>query len=417
MHFVWKHKLFNARQLMTTNGDPIVIQNSGIHNDSSGPDFHEARVTIGDTQWAGSIEIHVKSSDWMLHGHTGDKAYNNVILHVVYVHDVEVENHNGEQFPTLELDGLISAHVLRNFHLLRTSKQKIPCSSSLHEVSKIHWSSWLNRLLVQRLERKTEDAALIYKQSEHNWMQTFFAMIAAYLGQNHNKLPMLELARKAPINLLLKYVHDPLILEAILMGCAGFLEGSINGLYLEKLKQEFDFLRHKHDLKVVTQVWKTGRVRPDNSPSRRVAQLSAMVQYIVDAYSQTTSGKSFKWNEVQLKPSEFWKTHYAIHSTETSLRSINISIDLNNLLTINAHAPFMFLYAGQTGEEALKDCAIELLQNIKPEKNAIIRQWKSYGVGAANAADSQALIELSKNYCSIKNCINCHIGKCLISQG
>ena len=103
LHFVWQSKLLLSQSLTTTSGLPVTIVQPGNRNANAGPDFFNARLQIGDTIWAGNIEIHISSSDWDRHRHTSDEAYNNVILHVVYIHDREVLNAQGEQIPTLEL--------------------------------------------------------------------------------------------------------------------------------------------------------------------------------------------------------------------------------------------------------------------------------------------------------------------------
>jgi hypothetical protein len=164
LHFVWEHKLFNSNELRTTLGEPITIHNSGSHNFSSGPDFSEAQISIGDTKWAGSVEIHIKSSDWHKHGHSGDSAYKNVILHVVFEDDSPVLNEDNESIPTLELRGRIKAHVIKNYESLKYSKSKIPCQNSIAQISPVKRSAWLNRVMIERLERKTNDVELIYKQ-------------------------------------------------------------------------------------------------------------------------------------------------------------------------------------------------------------------------------------------------------------
>src|ERR1700757_5222610 len=90
LHYVWKFRLFDKADLKTVDGDEIEIHSVGIHNTDAGPDFQNARIRIGGTVWAGNVEVHVPSSDWVKHNHTTDKAYDNVILHVVYRDDAPV---------------------------------------------------------------------------------------------------------------------------------------------------------------------------------------------------------------------------------------------------------------------------------------------------------------------------------------
>ena len=241
LQFVWNHKLFNTSQLHTVDGEQLAIVQQGIQNTISGPDFSEAQIIIGHTKWAGSVEIHLKSSDWEKHGHQNDTAYNGVILHVVFEHDKEVFMLNGDKPKTLELSGLIPLSILDNYERLKASKEQIACSDQISNVASITKRQWLDRLLVQRLERKAEDIFHIHRYSEKDWLQTFFVHLAGYLGQNTNKQPFQELARAMPIKVLFKHQDQKFQMEALLFGVANLIDESDD--YGKKLFQEYKFLK------------------------------------------------------------------------------------------------------------------------------------------------------------------------------
>ena len=416
LHFVWEYKLFNSNALQTMDGESLAIHQFGKHNFSSGPDFSEAQITVGETKWAGSVEIHLKSSDWHRHRHSEDFAYDNVILHVVFEDDVPVLNRDNQPIPTLELKGRISATLLKNYESLKLSKSRIPCEGSLAQISGINRSSWLNRVVIERLERKTKDVELIFNQSNQDWQQTYYSLIAACLGQNNNKLPMLELARKLPFNLVSKQVDEQEELESVFLGVGRFLNPDTKHEYGFKLNRAYQFQKGKNSLVEVSQGWKTGRIRPENSPSRRVAQLSGMVQFMPRALNELITIGNFQWSKLDLRIDEHWNHHYSLEKAAHKILSANISKLLSELIDINGHAPFLFFYGQMTGDQNLMDKAIGLLESIKPESNQIIKIWEKLGFHADNALDSQALIELEQQYCSHKKCVNCNFGKWIISS-
>ena len=102
LHYLWKNKLI-INEVFTISGEPLTIIQTGSHNIDSGPDFFNGRIKIGDTIWAGNIEIHVNASDWLNHHHQDDPAYDSIILHVVYNNDKPISRSNGELLPTFEL--------------------------------------------------------------------------------------------------------------------------------------------------------------------------------------------------------------------------------------------------------------------------------------------------------------------------
>ena len=412
LQFVWGHKLFNHKHLKTNSGEEIIILNQGSLNTIAGPDFIAARIRIGDHQWAGNVEIHSKSSDWFKHGHQNDKAYNNVILHVVFDHDMEVSLENGEQPFTLSLNGIVPKHIFDNYLDLKSNKASIPCSDQLKFVPNIVKEQWKNRLLIERLERKSTDVLEILKESNGDWLQTFYSLFSGYLGQNTNKQPFRELAQILPLKLLLKYQDNRLQIEAMLFGVANLIPEKDDD-YAEALKKEYAFLKQKHELTQVHSHWIFGGVRPQAMPYRRVAFLAAAVETLGDFRSSLINDLKINFFD-SLELSEYWKRRY-VFGIEPKSKVYSFGDSFKLLIHVNVLAPYIYGFGVETDQQELKDRAIDLLETNPPEKNAIITKWSGLGEECVNAAESQALIELKTSFCNLKKCVLCNIGKSILS--
>lgn len=415
LQFVWNKGLFNATRLRTVDDLPVTVESRGTWNEISGPDFAEARIRIGETLWVGSVEIHLRSSDWIRHNHQSDKAYDNVVLHVVYEHDAPVENSRGEIIPTLELCGRIPGHIIGRYEKLRAAGEEIPCNRLFGQVPRIYFTSWLDRLLVARLERKSGDIALVHRHDGNDWLQTFYILFAGYLGQNRNKLPFQELARVLPITLLLKYQDQPRQVEALLFGAAGLLPTESHDEYTGTLIREYRFLKTKHRLHEITQQWRFGGIRPMAFPTVRIALLAALVPYLPVVQSRLVTTGDHRLSALRLDIHPFWEAHFTFTQVSPAAALPHLSAGLIQVLTINVIAPYLFFYARSVDDERLAAMAIELLHNTPPEQNAISRTWEKTGYQACNASDSQALIELTTQYCNVKKCVLCNVGRQLIS--
>ncbi|MEQ9186343.1 MAG: DUF2851 family protein [Cryomorphaceae bacterium] len=415
LHFVWQHRLYDAVQLKTTDGVDLAIRQTGTLNLSSGPDFSEARIEMESTQWIGTVEIHLRSSDWYAHQHDADTAYDTVILHVVYEHDREVTTTQGDAIPTLELKGRIRKELLDRYGQLKNSKSTIPCAHSLHSIAPIQWKAWLDRVLTERLEAKSRDVELHLKHADGHWLQVYYSFLAGYLGGNWNKLPMFELARKLPFVTLGLYKDTPLKREALLLGTAGWIPNASGEPYVQSLEAEYHHLSNKHVIEPIAQRWKTGRVRPDNSPVHRIVQLSGVLGFLEEAFRQLIDTGSFDWSKVDLDISEYWKEYNGFELKKRN-RTGRLSSTMSDLLAINVHAPLLFQYGVHTGDISLRERALEGLRTIAPESNRFIREWKTLGLSPDSAADSQAMIELTTRYCTPKKCVICNVGRTIISR-
>ncbi len=413
LHYIWKYKLFDASKLLTVEGQEIEVIKFGMHNTDAGPDFFNGKVKVGETTWAGNIEIHINSSDWIKHKHQVDKTYDNVILHVVYNNDAIILDKDGNEIPTLELKNLISSEVLAKYEqLVHLPDTGIACEGQIKIIDDFTIQSWINRLAFERLERKSEEIHLTLKQNKNDWEETFYQYLFKYFGLKVNALPFELLAKNTSLKIVEKH-HDLFSIEALLFGQAGYLEGNIEDGYFQKLKKEYNFLKSKFALTPLdSSMWKLLRLRPSNFPSLRISQVSNLLSKktrlfskIIEAESVIDIQEFFK-----VEASEYWNSHYQFGKLVEENKKKKIGINTINSIIINVIVPFTFVYGKQNQKEELVDKALKLLESVKAENNAIIKKWNELGVKTNNAMQTQSLIELKTNYCSQKKCLNCGIG-------
>lgn len=407
IQYIWKMKLFNHSALKTTEGDNILIINSGIHNFHSGPDFTNARIKIGDTTWAGNVEIHIKTSDWKNHHHPRDRAYDNVILHVVYEHD-DAEN----KLPTLILKDLIDGELISVYNFMMQTSAWIPCEKNIRSIPEIIIKDQLTRLLTERIEKKALDFEQRLYLNKNDWEETCYQLIARNLGTNINADPFERVARSLPYKTILKHNNNPMQIEALLFGQAGFLEGNFREIYPHQLQAEYKFLKKKYDLEGIRPLeWKFLRMRPANFPTIRMSQFANFVAKNDKIFSKiidlTDPKKIKKLFEVQA--ADYWKEHYHFKKS-VSVKSTTLGNDMINLILINTIVPLLFLFGKSNGDDQFIIRAVDLLENLDAENNAIIRNWGNIGIKPKHAGESQGLLELKNNYCSNKRCLECALG-------
>lgn len=412
LHFVWRLQRFQPKGLMTTIGESIEIINYGIHNHNAGPDFLNARLRIGDTLWAGNVEMHLRSSEWLVHQHQKDAAYENVILHVVLEEDTIIRHPDGERIPCLNLRPYLPIGLAKQYLRLLHNENWIPCQHQLYTVPSVTRSLWLDRLLVERLEERTAIMADRLQRNQGDWESSFYQNLAWGFGLKVNAEPYLLLAESLPLKTLLKHKNNLLQIEALLFGQAGMLEQDFNDDYPNRLKKEYSFLQKKYSLLPITgTLWKYMRMRPANFPSLRIAQFATLIFRTGHLFSKMLAAKNLKEieNAYIVELSNYWQTHFRFDKESTkSTKSLGKS--RIHLLVINIIAPFLFLYGKEKDDQKYKDRALELLEEIPAERNSIIAQWNELGLDAGQAAQSQALLQLKKHYCDQKRCLDCAIG-------
>lgn len=411
LHYIWKHRLFNPSQLVTVEGEEITVINPGTHNTNAGPDFQNARIKIGSTEWAGSVEIHINGKDYFRHKHQEDDAYLNVILHVVYNADKLLDH-----VQTLELKGRIPNRLVQKYKALTTVSHKIACESSIGLVDGMYVSSWVQRVAVERMEKKVEQYKHILSESENDWDYLLLVLLARAFGSNLNAQPFEMLIRRLDKGKLVKkHTADLMQLEAILFGMAGLLHDprGNNEAYRNELAEEFVHIQHKHNLKEMDYtIWKFMRTRPSNFPTARLAQLCAVIHSDVLSLSMVVEADVdtiiSSWDQITLQ--SYWVAHYNFGSSRKKKLKNHFSDQLIQTVMINAIAPFLFLYGSATDQDEMMTKALQVLEQIPAENNAIIREYESLGISTQNALDSQGLLGMYKDYCSQKKCVNCTIG-------
>ena len=420
LHYCWKHKLWPIEGLQTTDGQEVEVIDPGLHNRNSGPDFFNAKVKIGGTLWVGNVEIHDKSSDWYQHGHQQDEHYNNVVLHVVGVADREVQMQSGHFVPQMVLT--IPPSVRDNYEELLRTDAYPPCYRIIPNLTRLTIHAWMAALQTERLEQKTIAIQERVKEAGGSWEDAYFQTMARNYGFGINGDAFEEWARHIPLQAVGKHRDDLFQIEAIFMGQAGLLElntipaqyqqQALNEGYFAKLRNEYQYLAHKFSLTPMNaQLWRFLRLRPQNFPHIRIAQLAnlyyqrkATLSALIDCQDMPAMAAMLR---TQVTP--YWETHYTFGS-ESFRNAKHLSPFSINLLMINTCVPMLFAYGRHRMKEALCDRAFDILEQLKAENNHIIRMWKECGLDVKSAGDSQALIQLKREYCDKKECLRCRIG-------
>ena len=410
LYYLWDNRLID-KALQTDEGEAVEVVSTGYRNTDSGPDFLEAKIRIGDKLWAGHVEIHVKASDWNRHRHQNDRTYKNVILHVVFENDSKVND-----IPTLELKGRFDETLFTNYQRFINSKSWIPCANSIAQVPPFTRLSWLDRMAVERLESKSESIDKILSSNQFDWEDALYKLLMRYFGLKVNNEAFEYLAHILPFKTLLKHADNLLQVEAMLFGCAGFLEGGFGEEYPQLLQREFAVMKAKFNLITMpAERWKFMRMRPSNFPTIRLAQMAQMIHKNGPMFSKIKEAKDM--TEVKalfdVEASEYWESHYRL-ATESDAKPKHLGAATADILTINAVAPLLFCYGKLHKDESHCDTAIQFLEETSAEDNAVIRHFAQYGIMAENAMQTQALLHLFNGYCKRKRCLECRMGHVLM---
>ena len=410
LHYVWKHKLFPLKPLLTAEGESIEIIDPGQANYNAGPDFFSAKIKIGGVVWVGNIEIHQQSSEWERHGHHLDSNYDSVILHVASEIDASVRRSDGETIPQLELH--CPGYLSDNYRQLIEADRYPACYRLIPALPKLLLHSWLSRLQTERFEQKTDKIMQLLGRHRKDWEHVFFIILARNFGFGTNSDAFEFWAETIPLQAVNKHRDSLFQIEAFFFGQAGLLQEVPADEYTDRLMKEYTYLSHKFGLRPsANSRWKLLRMRPDNFPHVRIAQLASFYyrsQGLLSALMEAQSLKSLR-DMLRCGTSEYWLTHYVFGETSTP-HPKTLSNQTIDLLVINTVIPFLYAYGKYKTDNILIQRANGLLEEMRPENNFIVRIWKECGLEAAHAGDSQALIQLKKNYCDIKKCLYCRIG-------
>lgn len=417
LHHVWLHKKLDVTQLFTTKNEKIEILNFGEYLQKAGPDFFNAQLIIANQKWAGNIEIHVKSSDWYLHNHEKDSNYNNVILHVVWEHDIEIYRSNNTEIPVLELKHYLKHSEVNKYLSLFKMKRWINCENQIHQVDSFKWSNWKERLFLERLERKAEFISKLLHETKNDWEATLFCLLAKNFGLNINGECFLEIAQNIPFSTIRKEKDKIENLEAILFGMANLLHSEFQEEHCNNLKKNWEYLKTKYELeRKPLQNVQFFKLRPDNFPTIRLSQLAMLYHLKENLFFKCIETKTVEdiYTLFTVNASSYWDYHYNLDK-ESTFKTKKISKSFVDLIILNTIMPLKFMYANFLGNENFEEL-IELSKEIQPESNTIIKTFNRMSLNIENAFDSQSLIQLKNEYCDKNKCLNCAIGISLMKN-
>lgn len=410
LHYIWQYKLFNTSELKTTIGNELQIVDFGKYNTDGGPDFWNARIKIDDVILAGNIELHVYASDWKQHGHQEDRKYDNVILHVVYFNDAPLPH-----LPTLELNGRIPVILLDRYEAMMQSQHTLICGNSINSVDDFVLEHWKERLIIERLERKSEDILFNLAVNGNDWEQTCYQLLGKYFGSHINKEPFEQLARLLDYKLLMKHKTDSFQIEALLFGVAGFLNKDFVEIYPRALKEEYLFLKHKYGLKQMYEhQWQFLRIRPVSFHTIRIAFFAQFIRQMPFLH-KIIEEDLFDTIAETMAVSDYWSNHY-VFDKMSKLKTKKMGHDFKAVLQINVFIPLLYAYGKYTSSEKFIEKAIDLLRQIPAEQHSKTAVFEEVRLASHYAFDSQAFTELYDNYCSLKRCLQCAIGHKILSN-
>ena len=417
LHYLWKFKQFDTLNLKTSNGEEVVIVHVGHYLALAGPDFFNAQIIIGDQKWAGNVEIHLNSSDWYAHHHERDANYENVILHVVWEHDTEIFRKNNSEIPVLELRHYVDKTTIANYQSLLSPKSWIFCEKQLKTIADFTLRNWQERLFFERLERKSKPIFELLEQTHQDWEAVLFCLLAKNFGLNTNGELFLKIAQSIPFSVIRKESFEVENLEALLLGSAGLLDTEKEDTYYKDLKFRYFYLLQKYQLqKISSEPVQFFKHRPDNFPTIRLSQLANLYHSQQNLFSTISTSNSLAtiYKTFGVAVSAYWQTHYQFDK-ESPKKLKKLSKSFVDLIVINTIMPLQFAYAKSQGKENSEDL-IQLLNEVAPEKNAIMDKFSSFGINPKNAFDSQSLLQLKNEYCNKSRCLECAIGMELLKK-
>jgi len=411
LHYLWKFKKFDTLNLKTVQNEEITIIKTGDYLALAGPDFFNAQIKIGNQKWAGNVEIHIKSSDWYVHDHEKDSAYENVILHVVWEHDTEIFRQNNTEIPVLVLKNYVTQEIIANYHALIIPKSWIFCEKQISKVDKFVFKSWQERLFFERLERKSTPIYDLLKETNNDWEAVLFCLLAKNFGLNTNGNSFFQIAKAIPFSIIRKESFEVVHLESLLFGTGGLLDLDKEDVYFGDLKFSYFYLMHKYKTeKIYVDPLQFFKHRPDNFPTIRLSQLANLYHKQQNLFSKIIALKSLKeiYNIFEVSAGSYWQNHFQFDK-ESPKKAKFLSKSFIDLLVINTIIPIQFTYAKSMGNSVAEDL-IDLLDEVAPEKNSIIEKFNSFGIQSNNAFETQSLLQLKNEYCAKNACLRCAIG-------
>lgn len=418
LHYIWMHQVRLGVIYKTVDGEFFKVLSKGVANTDSGPDILYAKIWIDGIEWNGSIEFHVKSSDWKLHKHEFDANYNNVILHFVAKADCVVYTENGRALPNVIFPDLEQWYDI--YEKTFQKNESICCSGSWNKNTSELFKFLFNKMTIERLEKKYQMIERLLQRNNNHWEEVTYQLVARYLGQKLNGDVFEKLARRLPQVVIGKHKNNLFQLEALLFGQAGMLDNVIAiDDYTKKMQDEYCFLRKKYQLEALQEYeWKYLRLRPANFPTLRIAQFAMLMHKSSSLFSQIIEVQTVDEYRFLFSygVSDYWKNHYKFGKNTTKSFTRMLGKSLQDIMIINVIVPILFSYGRYTDDTILQEKSISLLEELQAENNHITRAWDTLGIHVKNAFDSQALIQLTENYCKFRHCEKCTIGHEILKQ-
>ena len=418
LHYIWKYRKYTGQGLKTSNGEDLTILNNGSHNHLQGPDFFNAQVRIGDQLWAGNVEIHINASDWYAHHHEKDKFYDNVVLHVVWNDDVSVYRKDGTEIPTLELKNRIDAQLLETYReLMKANSGKfINCETNIAEIPEFDFKNWLERMFLERLEDKSKVIERLLKDFQNDWEKVLFTLLLKNFGSKINGEAFFQLGKNLDFSKVRHLLGKPQELESLLFGMVGLLEREdVLDTYYKELQNSFKFLSAKYGLgDIPISHVSFFKLRPPNFPTIRLSQFAMLYASSNNLFRELIhSSEKELYGLFKIKANSYWDSHYNF-GKESKKSYKAISKNFVDLLIINTIIPLRFCYFRHKGNYN-SDTLLSIMQNINEEKNSIIENFKLLGVEVNSAFESQALLQLYRNFCTQNKCLECAVGSRLLN--
>ena len=298
-----------------------------------------------------------------------------------------------------------------------------PCYKIVPELPNFMVHSWLSALQAERLEQRTIAISERLKACNGDWEATYFVSLARNFGFGINGDAFEQWAKTIPFHAVDHHRDDLFQIETIFMGQAGLLQANalpkqhsdkaVTDEYFLHLQREYKYLAHKFSLTPIDgHLWHFLRLRPQNFPYIRIAQLAQLYYNrragLAEMIDCTTIKEVAELLETQV--TTYWETHYTFGGNDNKQSEKYLSKTSTELIIINTIVPFLFAYGQYKMSEKLCNRAFAFLETLKAENNHIVRMWKEVGLTVKTAGDSQALIQLKKDYCDRKECLRCRIG-------
>lgn len=415
LQYLWNFKIFNNFGFKDTEGNEMEIIDFGKWNFNSGPDFLLGKIKTKNLVLAGNIELHVKSSDWIFHKHSGNPEYENIILHVVFINDMEIDELKNKNIPTLELKNYIDKNLLEKYESLSKETQFIACEH-IFDVEKIPFD-FHEETLLKKLDGKSIELETSLKLNKNNYEATLFQSLAYAFGLKVNAPIFRQLAESLDFGIINKIRQNQVQIESLFFGMCGWIENPED----EQMKiwnREFRFLKSKFQIPEIRFNPKFSKLRPPNFPTIRLSQLASLYHINQNLFSKLISAKNVE--EIydvfkNVKASIYWNNHFSFNKISSSENEKFLTRDFIEIILINAVLPFKYTYH-KNSDENISDEILDFYRNIPSEKNTIINSWKSLKLKAESALESQSLLFHYKENCEKKKCLHCGIGLQLLKN-